>query len=155
MYDTIVVGTDGSEPSREAVRVAGSIAKQFGGTVHVVAGYRPLSASDIAHLAHDLPREFHESMTSDAPGTSVADEAARCLRAMGLTVEAHALPVGGADAILDIAEDTAADLIVVGSRGLGAGERLLRGSVSTKVAHHAPCSVLVVHEPRRQERQAA
>jgi nucleotide-binding universal stress UspA family protein len=56
-------------------------------------------------------------------------------------IEGHGSP---ADVIVDEAEDNGADLIVVGTRGLHAGRRLLLGSVSTKVVHHAPCDVLVV-----------
>lgn len=49
-----------------------------------------------------------------------------------------------AEALIEVAEDTGADLIVVGSRGLNAAERFLLGSVSQKVAQHAPCTVMVV-----------
>lgn len=50
-----------------------------------------------------------------------------------------------ADAILTVAADEEMDLIIMGSRGLNAAQRFLLGSVSTKVATHAPCAVLVVH----------
>jgi nucleotide-binding universal stress UspA family protein len=152
MYATIVVGTDGSAPARLAVQAAGEVAKRFGvARVHVVAGYRPLSAGEMAHLAHELPREFLDVMSSDSPGTTIADDAARCLRAMGLEAEEHAVAKSGADAILDVADELDADLVVVGSRGHGVGRRVLRGSVSTKVAHHAPCNVLIVHSPPDRE----
>jgi nucleotide-binding universal stress UspA family protein len=51
-------------------------------------------------------------------------------------------------AIVDEAERWGADLILMGSRGLGAWNRLLLGSVSTAVVHHATCSVEVVHMPQ-------
>ena len=47
--------------------------------------------------------------------------------------------------IVQEAEESGADLIVVGTRGLNAAKRLVLGSVSTNVVHHAPCDVLVVH----------
>ena len=59
----------------------------------------------------------------------------------GRTVEAHSDP---ADALVEQARTDGADLIVVGTRGLSTAQRLLLGSVSTKVVHHAPCDVLVV-----------
>ena len=49
--------------------------------------------------------------------------------------------------IVETAEEFGADLIIVGSHGYSRWERLLLGSVSQSVVHHAPCSVLVVREP--------
>lgn len=50
--------------------------------------------------------------------------------------------------IVDIAEEWSADLIVVGSHGYNTWERLLLGSVSSAIVHHAPCSVLVARKPK-------
>ena len=49
-----------------------------------------------------------------------------------------------ADAILDVAEEENADLIVVGNKGMTGAKRFLLGSVPNKVSHHAPSSVLIV-----------
>ena len=49
-----------------------------------------------------------------------------------------------ADAILDVAEEQRADLIVVGNKGMTGAKRFLLGSVPNKVSHHAPCSVLII-----------
>ena len=51
---------------------------------------------------------------------------------------------GSGDAILDVAEERAADLIVVGNKGMTGAKRFLLGSVPNKVSHHAPCSVLII-----------
>ena len=61
--------------------------------------------------------------------------------------EGHVVPDDPATAILDVADREGAELVVVGSRGLGGMKRFLRGSVSARVAAHAPMSVLIVHEP--------
>jgi nucleotide-binding universal stress UspA family protein len=50
-----------------------------------------------------------------------------------------------ASALIEAAEDTLADVIVVGSRGMTGASRFLLGSVPNKVSHHAPCDVLIVH----------
>ena len=57
-------------------------------------------------------------------------------------IEGHGNP---ADVMVQEAEESKADLIVVGARGLSAAKRITMGSVSTNVVHHAPCDVLVVH----------
>jgi nucleotide-binding universal stress UspA family protein len=49
-----------------------------------------------------------------------------------------------ADAILDVAEELAAELIVVGNKGMTGAKRFLLGSVPNRVSHHAPCSVMIV-----------
>ncbi len=56
------------------------------------------------------------------------------------------IPVEGApsEAILSVAEETKADLIVVGNKGMTGARRFLLGSVPNNVSHHAPCSVIIV-----------
>jgi nucleotide-binding universal stress UspA family protein len=49
-----------------------------------------------------------------------------------------------ADAILDVAEEKNADLVIVGNKGMTGAKRFLLGSVPNKVSHHAPCSVLII-----------
>jgi nucleotide-binding universal stress UspA family protein len=148
MYSTILVGSDGSEPAARAVKAAGEIARRYGvDTVHVVAGYHPITVGEMADLAHEVPSEFVDALSADVPGVQVVDGAKRILKAMQLNVVGHPVPASGADAILDVADQLGADLIVVGSRGHGVGRRMLRGSVSTKVSHHAGCDVLIVHIP--------
>ena len=81
------------------------------------------------------PREDVESTLG-----GVSDLAA----AAGVTVERHARQGDPADAILDVAEEIGADLIVVGNKGMTGAKRFLLGSVPNKVSHHAPCSVLII-----------
>ena len=63
---------------------------------------------------------------------------------MGVEAECYARRGDPAEAILDVAEEQDADLIVVGSKGMHGSRRFLLGSVPDKVSHHAPCSVLIV-----------
>lgn len=147
MFTTIVVGTDDSPNAHAAVRAAGEIARRHGvTTVHVVMGYRPISELELARFARDLPDEFRLGLSSDQTGHAIVGAAESHLRATGLDVVPHVVPASGAEAILDVVDAVGADLVVVGARGHGAGRRLLHGSVSSKVVHHAPCSVLVVHD---------
>jgi nucleotide-binding universal stress UspA family protein len=63
--------------------------------------------------------------------------------AEGIEVETHSRKGDAADAILDVAKDENADMIVVGNKGMTGARRVL-GSVPNKVTHHADCDVLVV-----------
>ena len=62
----------------------------------------------------------------------------------GVEAEPHPHQGDPADAILDVAEQTGADLIVVGNKGMTGAKRFLLGSVPNKVSHHAPCGVYIV-----------
>ncbi len=66
------------------------------------------------------------------------------MRGAGIRAVTHAREGDPADAILDVAEELGADLIVVGNKGMTGAKRFLLGSVPNKVSHHAPCSVLIV-----------
>ena len=68
----------------------------------------------------------------------------RASREAGVEVETFAREGDPADAILDVAEEQDADLIVVGNKGMTGAKRFLLGSVPNKVSHHAPCSVLII-----------
>ena len=63
---------------------------------------------------------------------------------MGVATELYARQGDPADAILDVAEERGADLIVVGHKGMTGARRFMLGSVPHRVSHHAPCSVLII-----------
>ena len=75
--------------------------------------------------------------TLEAAGAAAAEQGVA-----GVAV--HARQGDPADAILDVAEEQRADLIIVGNKGMTGAKRFLLGSVPNKVSHHAPCSVLIV-----------
>lgn len=77
----------------------------------------------------------------------VLEERADALRRLGLGVETSAEHGHAADVLIDRATESFTDLIVVGSRGLGPVARIVLGSVSTHLADHARCPVLVVRSP--------
>jgi nucleotide-binding universal stress UspA family protein len=74
---------------------------------------------------------------------AVLEKAAGIARAGGAEAEVHAPRGNPAEALIDVAEQCGADLIVVGSRGM-TGTRRFLGSVPDKVSHHAGCSVMIV-----------
>lgn len=131
----IVVGYDGSEESKRALDRAALLGRS-GATVTVVTG--------VAVGIHG-PRSMGAlNETELAEHRQLVDAARDHLKAIG--VDAHAVEGEGdpADVIIEAAKEVGADLVIVGTRGLNAAQRLVLGSVSTKVVHHAPCDVLVV-----------
>ena len=145
MFARIVVGTDGSPDATFAVKAAGQLASLIPvGEVHVVHAYEPLTVGEINRLNRELPDEFQDQLTGDLLARAAVDEADAILTARGLQHTVHESVKHPAEAILERAKQVNADVIVVGSRGGGAIDRLRHGSTSTKVMHDATCSVLVV-----------
>ena len=144
MFETIVVGTDGSESANEAVRQATALARTCGeGTrVHVVTAYKPIEALVVA--AEIVPSGLTGVVDPRGEARTIAEEAADKVRAEGIDAETYVWPGDAASAILDVATTAKADVIVVGSRGMSGAARFLLGSVPNRVSHHAPCNVLIV-----------
>jgi nucleotide-binding universal stress UspA family protein len=147
VFASIVVGTDGSDTARTAVRAAIEMAGQLGARLHIVSAYEPPSAQrlrragDLATANDD--RDWAVSPHSDV--LALLDQARSEAEGAGLDeVETFARQGDAADAILDVAEEQRAGLIVVGNKGMTGAKRFLLGSVPNKVSHHAPCSVLIV-----------
>jgi nucleotide-binding universal stress UspA family protein len=132
LYSHVVVGTDGSHTANLAVAHACELVTHGGGTLHLVHAWDVSPA--IATLGDDAP---------DSGAEMLAAVAATCAAA-GVTVETHLVRDDPADAVLDVAEQIGADLIVVGHRGMSGAKRFLLGSVPNKISHHAQCTVLIV-----------
>jgi nucleotide-binding universal stress UspA family protein len=122
MFGSIVVGTDGSDTAKEAVRQAAELAKAVGAELLVVSAF--------------------DGASEDA--TPLLADAAATAQAAGVPVQTFPRPGDPADAILDVAEERDADLIVVGNKGMTGAKRFLLGSFPNRVSHHAPCSVLII-----------
>jgi nucleotide-binding universal stress UspA family protein len=140
MAQTIVVGTDGSDPAERAVREAIGIAARDGAKLHIVTAFPD-------------PAMFQERIATGATpvdvnlrdvAESVAMRHVHDANEKGVEVETHAREGNPAEAILDTANEVKADLIVVGNRGLSGIKRFLLGSVSQKVSEHADCNVMIV-----------
>jgi nucleotide-binding universal stress UspA family protein len=131
----IVVGYDGSEHAKRALERAAAMAD--GGAVSVVAG---------VHVTPPLGRGGGRGSEDpfEAEGADKALEDAKAfLASKGIETRVVKGVGDPGKAIVDEATDWGADLIVVGTRGLSLAERVVLGSVSTWVLHHAPCDVLV------------
>jgi nucleotide-binding universal stress UspA family protein len=145
MYGSIVVGTDGSDTAKEAVRQATELAKAVGASVLLVSAYEPVPESRLRQERSDVPEDVSWMVNPREDVQAVLDAAAEEIKGAGITaVETYAREGDPADAILDVAEEKGADLIVVGNKGMTGARRFLLGSVPNKVSHHAPCNVMIV-----------
>jgi nucleotide-binding universal stress UspA family protein len=131
----LLLAYDGSDGAKRALGVVIALNHE-GDIVTVVSSAEgpPL----FGHAGTLLPTPEQEAERHRQAGEARVLLAEHGIEAM--VVERHG---DAANAILDEATETRADLIVMGTRGLSSVERWMIGSVSAKVLHHAHCSVLV------------
>jgi nucleotide-binding universal stress UspA family protein len=144
VFKRIVVGTDGSETAAEAVRQALELAKMTGATLSLVSAYQPASGRRVQAEQAEAPADVQYEIGPREDVNLVLDAAAADAKGQGVEVQTHPVEADPADAILNVAEETKADLIVVGNKGMTGARRYLLGSVPNNVSHHAPCSVMIV-----------
>ena len=144
MFGSIVVGTDGSETAGEAVRQATELAQKTGSSIDLVSAYEPVSSARLREEAQQVPKDLEWSVNPREDVDATLEAAADQVKEAGVDVQVFAREGDPADAILDVAEETGADLVVVGNQGMTGARRFLLGSVPNRVSHHAPCSVLII-----------
>jgi nucleotide-binding universal stress UspA family protein len=141
--DTIVVGTDGSEGAARAVSEAARLARMTGARLVIVS-----AVSDLHPYREHVESSGREDLIQLG---AVADQLLmRAAAEAGDDVEIETVsrPGDPAQVLADVATEEDAQVIIVGDRGLSGVKRFLLGSVSQKVSHHAPCSVLIVRNGR-------
>lgn len=173
MFKSILVPVDGSGHAHKAVEAAGEIAKASGSAVTILFVAHGEASSELARMAETehlvtvtgalrLPGLLgampatEEGMTDmigpgrqapvlQAIGEQIVAHEKAALKKMGVAaVKIEVADGDPAEVIVDTASREKADLIVMGTRGLGRLKGLLLGSVSHKVAQHSPCSCLTV-----------
>jgi len=144
LFKRIVVGTDGSDSAREAVRQASSLAQLTGASLDVVSAYEPVPNSRSEAERSGAPGDIQHEFGPREDVNFALDTAAGIAKDFGVEVKPHPRDGDPADAILQVAEEVDADLIVVGNKGMTGARRFLLGSVPNKVSHHAPCSVIII-----------
>ena len=144
MIKTIVVGTDGSDTAAQAVVQAGELAEKLDAELVIVSAFEPVSESRLKDERSDAPEDVSWAINEREDVDDMLGHASAPLKERGVAVRIAARKGNPADAILDVAEEEHADLIVVGNKGMAGARRFLLGSVPNKISHHAPCSVLIV-----------
>ena len=171
---TILIPVDGSVHARKAALVGAALAAKFGARVvllHVLLRHTSLAKVDELARAQKIPSELLEKLKPAAPavydfgltvpagvihpvaptdllreiGRRVLDMEKDAIHAQGVeNVDLMIEDGDAAERILEIAKKENAGFVVMGRRGLGALEGMLSGSVSTKVSHLAPGTVVTV-----------
>jgi nucleotide-binding universal stress UspA family protein len=144
VFTRIVVGTDGSETAAEAVKQAIDLARLTGATLSIVSAFAPVPKRRIQGEQEGAPADIAYEIGPREDVNMVLDAAAAEARAAGIEVRTHPVEADPADAILNVAEEIKADLIVVGNKGMAGARRYFLGSVPNNVSHHAPCSVIII-----------
>lgn len=138
---SVLCPTDFSDVSTKAETYATALARHYGAALHLLHVDPPMPVlAPYGEIPVD-PRLFEDQR--EAALASLAESATRA-RAAGITVETTLCGGHPPREILDVAKQTAPDLMVVGTHGHGGVEHLLLGSVTEKVMRKAPCPVLVV-----------
>jgi nucleotide-binding universal stress UspA family protein len=137
MFQKILLAVDGSAHSDKAADYAAGLAAAFQAALFVVHAYP--QTSDL--LGYD---DFERLVARrKAAGQTVLDRVRDRLKDHDVSAQEDLLEGPEAEAILASAEAHKADLVVMGTRGLGTIEGMLFGSISRKVSQHAPCPVLL------------
>jgi nucleotide-binding universal stress UspA family protein len=140
----IVVGTDGSSTADRAVDKAAELAAALDVPLHVVMSYKLVTSSASLAAAGGVaidPIAVNEG--SSAHAERIVAGAANRLRVGGIEVTPRVCAGDPADALIAVAGDVGAQMIVVGNKGMLGARRVL-GSVPNRVSHHADCCVLIV-----------
>jgi nucleotide-binding universal stress UspA family protein len=135
---TILVAYDDTAPSKRALERAATLAEAFGSRVLVTS---------ISTLTHSGPRSATHLARSEGPAARDEDvhQGQAILAERGIEAEAVTVLGDPASAIARLAEERGADLVVIGTRGLGPVQRLLGQSVSQAVSRRVQCDLLIVH----------
>jgi nucleotide-binding universal stress UspA family protein len=144
LFERIVVGTDGSDTASEAVHTAIELAKMSGGTLAIVSAFEPVPQSRLRDEKGEVPGDVSYAVGPREDVNVILESAVGTAKQGGVEAEPYPRQGDPADAILDVAEQTNADLVVVGNKGMTGAKRFLLGSVPNKVSHHAPCGVYIV-----------
>jgi nucleotide-binding universal stress UspA family protein len=144
-YQTVLVGTDGSESSYRAVDRAAKIAHDSGARLVIVCAYHPATKREVA-VAEDVLGEDAYQVTGSTPAEETLRTAAERASAQGVgAIERAAVEGEPVKSLLSMLDKYQADLLVVGNRGLSTLAGRLLGSVPADVSRRAPCDVLIVH----------
>ena len=137
MFKIVVVGADDSPTARRAIEAATEIVLMSAGVLHLVTAFESKSRAESS-----LPHEFRNT-SSDGEAEAALQALSFVVKKRGIEPVLHMVQGDPSEAIVRIADEVNADLIVVENRGMKGARRVL-GSVPNSVAHGANCSVAII-----------
>lgn len=144
-YQTVAVGTDGSESSFRAVDRAAAIAGDAGATLLIISAYHPQRSDSDAE--HALGEESAYMVVGSAPAEQALTQAKTRATQASAEVKVDTLAVEGnpVEVVTKVTSDRNADLVVVGNKGLNSLAGRLLGSVPQSISRQSSADVLIVH----------
>lgn len=145
-YQTVVVGTDGSDSSYRAVDQAARIAADADATLVIACAYHPANQEDVSRAQDELGPDVAYQVVGSSPAEESVRTAAERAKKQGATkidtvvVDGEPVPT-----LTKVVKERAADLLVVGNRGLNSLAGRLLGSVPSEAARKSGVDVLIVH----------
>jgi nucleotide-binding universal stress UspA family protein len=134
----ILVAHDGSDIADKALFEGATVAEKFGSSLTILSVVPNLCFTEIGTDCETVMNLYRAEVSGIMEGIK------ELLKERGISAHTVILEGNPADVIVDYAKDNDMDLIIVGSTGKDATQRTILGSVSSKVAMNAPCSVLIV-----------
>src|SRR3954466_8780264 len=118
MFGSIVVGTDGSETAGEAVRQATELAQAIGATIYLVSAFEPVGNQRLREERQQVPEDMSWMENAREDVNATLKDAAEQIKEAGVKVATFARQGARSDAILDVAEEQNAVMIIVGNKGM-------------------------------------
>ena len=144
-YTKVIVGTDGSESSYRAVERAAVLAADASAPLVVACAYVPADQRSVSQVADQMGEDAYQ-IRGDNPAEDIVRGAKDRAHAAGATeIEVRTVKGAPVESLISLAEETGADLLVVGNKGLNSLTGRLLGSVPADAARRATCDVLIVH----------
>ncbi len=145
-YQTVVVGTDGSDSSYLAVDRAARIAAATGATLVIACAYHPANQHDVERAQDQLGADVAYQVVGSSPAEdSVRTAAERARRAGATAIDTVVVDGEPVPTLAKVVTERSADLLVVGNRGLNTLAGRILGSVPSEAARKSKVDVLIVH----------
>ena len=126
------------------MKTAVELARLSGAKLEIVSAYQPIPQSRLREEESGISGDISHTINPREDVQLVLGNAAAEAKKANVDVVTHPREGDPADAILDVAEENDADLVLVGNKGMTGARRFLLGSVPNKISHHAPCDVWIV-----------
>jgi len=142
MYKHILFPTDGTESGRHVEAHVLDIAQKFAAKVTILHAYEFLEIIPVYESTYAYLDELEDYLESQSK--KIAKETEQRFKDANIEVQSLIIKGDPGQSVVNVAEEQNCDLIVMGSRQMGAVRRFLLGSVSNYVVHHSECPVLIV-----------